>query len=253
MWNAPKVGYLVGFMVLKNLPDYDAVLVRLIHSELLAVLPRKWMIRNYRQGETGWASIVEIKGPRITLSQRNPVYVRKMIEYLFSDVLVKNSMKVKRVAGISGSNLYKVAIDPGSVPVETSDDLFDFLKPHFNGFEPSTYFGEGTRMYFVRFDPDPERYVLNALCPPGRRELVLKVIYLEEMRKVRLLVDAQNAGLFIGRKGENLITAMKLTDLEIEVKGVSMDVYQEFRKSFPETALNFTGLSRLNSMDGGEE
>jgi hypothetical protein len=49
------IGYLVPFTILKGLPDYEAYLVVLINKGIMAQLPRKYAMHDYKIGESGWA------------------------------------------------------------------------------------------------------------------------------------------------------------------------------------------------------
>lgn len=230
MFRLLKIGYLVGFMVIKNMPDYDSFLVKLIDSEILALLPREWARKVYKVGETGWAAIFSIEGTRTTLSQKSPQYVRKMLEYLLSDASRLHNFKFKKVAGQKGFPFYKIAIEPLGNGIKTSKDLFILLKPYLEKIRFSDYFGEGEKFSFVKYSHDVKEYVINALCPPASPEMIWKVIYYREMNKVDIITDNKYVGVFMGKKGGNVFTASKLCGVEIEVKGISNETYNKFNK-----------------------
>ncbi len=66
-----KVGYLIPFTVIKNMPDHDSYLTVIPQKGILAQLPKKYARKEYRIGDSDWASVFMIKGARITLSQKS--------------------------------------------------------------------------------------------------------------------------------------------------------------------------------------
>lgn len=271
MLNLLRIGYIVPFIVLKNYSE-EAILVKLLgQSELIAILPRSAMIKNYKIGDTGFACIAMIDRARILLSQKSPLYVRKMLEYLLADAIIENRLKIKKIAGMRKSRFYKVAIgsfydvnpkkiksvqnneegittdddtvefitddDPAEIEdevvpkqyvINNNEELYERLKPALKEIDIKEYFEENTKFSFVRFSYDKKEYVLNALCPPGKRESIYKVIYYSEMNRVSLLMENSSVGFLKGRNGENIAIATKLCDVEIEVNGVSNEVYNKF-------------------------
>lgn len=226
--NAPKVGYIVGFIILKALPDYDAYLCKLMDSPLLALLPKKYSRKEYKIGDTDWACIFDMNGPRITLSQKSPQYVKKILEYLLLPILEEKNLKLKHVAWARGFRYHKVAIETPDSVIADSKELYQILQPSLEKINLKEYFSE--KISFVKYSKDLKEYVINALCPPGDKNKIWKVIYHEEIGKIVVLVDNSVLGLFIGKGGENCLTASKLCGLEVEIKGISSSVYEMFTK-----------------------
>jgi len=214
MLTSIKVGYLVPFMVLKALPDYDSYFCNLIGTELYSLLPKKFSNRPYKVGESGWAAVFELKPPRIILSQKSPQYVRKTIESRFHGVLAANGMEIKRVATVSQADFFKVAVhcSNGTMSAREIYELFkpgeDTLREHIGG-----------KVYFVLFSHIKKQFALNALVP-APIDRVRKVIYFEDMNSADVLVDRADVGLFMGKYKTNLTTAMKLTGVSINIMGI---------------------------------
>jgi len=223
-----KIGYIAGFTILKALPDYDAYLCKLMDSPLLALLPKNHSRKEYKVGETDWACIFDINGPRVTLSQKSPQYVRKILEYLLLPVLEEKNLKLKHVAWGAGFRYHKVAIETPDSVIADSKELYQTLQPSLEKINIKEYFSE--KLSFVKYSKDIKEYVINALCPPGDKNKVWKVIHHEEVGKIVVLVESSGIGLFIGKGGENRIVASKLCGCEVEIKGVSSSVYETFTK-----------------------
>jgi len=225
-----KVGYITGFTVLKALPGYDTYLCKLSNSPTLALLPKKWARKEYRVGETDWASIDKIEGPRVTLSQKSPQYIRKILEYLLLPALEEKQLRVKRIARASGFRYCKVAIESLNGEITDSTELYSVLKPYLEKVNLRDYFFE--KLSFVAYSSDLTKFVVNALCPPGSRDKIWKVTHHKELRKVVILVDSTCVGLFKGKGGENCLVACKLCSVEVEVRGISTAVYDEFASTW---------------------
>lgn len=209
-----KIGYLVPFMVIKNMPDYDSFLIAISGKGILAQLPKRYANRQYRVGESGWAAVFQIKGARITLSQKSPQYVRKILEYLTIDLIRQNRIKFKKVARVAGSSFYKVAIEPLEDGL-SQVDIIKICKPYLGNVHE--YIPE--RVTLVKYSRDIEEYVTNALSPAPQKA-IQKIIYLRDMNTVRVYVEASYVGLFLGKRGANAATAAKLTSVNIEISGV---------------------------------
>jgi transcription antitermination factor NusA-like protein len=204
-----KVGYLVPFMVIKGLPDYDSYLTTLINKGILAQLPRKYTSKQYKIGETGWASIFAIRGSRIILSQKSPQYVRKILEYLLSPLIQEDKIKFKKVAKVFGSHFYKIAVESSNGA--SGKEIVKMCLPYLEG-KIKDYIDE--KIILVKYSKDIERYVINSLAP-APLEHIQKVIHIEDMNEITVYVDDKYAGLFLGAGGKNAATASKLTGIKV--------------------------------------
>lgn len=224
-----KIGYLAHFMVLKAMPDYDSYLTKILNSEVLALLPRRYARKEYKIGETGFASIYDIKGARVTLTQRSPQYVRRTLEYLLADLLARGGITIKRSSIVIGKYI-KVAIDlsdNGGRDIKDSYELGRMLEPHIRDIRLGDYFSE--KLSFVRYSSDIKKFTVNALCPPGVLDAV-KLVTLHGDREVHVMVDKKYLGLFIGKGGTNLALVSKMCNLEkIEIKGIEEEVINRYQ------------------------
>jgi N utilization substance protein A len=89
---------------------------------------------------------------------------------------------------------------------------------------------EGEKIDVLKFDPDPQRFIKNALSPAEVRD----VIILDEAKhKALAIVSETQLSLAIGKQGLNVRLANRLADWEIDVKTHSqfeeMDIVSEPR------------------------
>jgi N utilization substance protein A len=74
---------------------------------------------------------------------------------------------------------------------------------------------EGEKIDVLKFDPDPQRFVKNALSPAEVREVI---ILDESKHKALAIVSESQLSLAIGKQGLNVRLANRLTDWDIDVK-----------------------------------
>ena len=75
----------------------------------------------------------------------------------------------------------------------------------------------GERLDVIRYDSEPENYIKNALSPA--KELIVMVTNSDSKTKQALAIaDGDNYKLAIGKGGQNVKLASKLTGYDIDVK-----------------------------------
>jgi len=210
-----KVGYLVPFMILKALPDYDSYFCNLIGTDLYSLLPKKYSKKTYKIGDTDWAAIFDIKPPKIIISQKSPQYVRKTLESRFFDILAHNHLKIKRVASIGSANFFKVAVQCNSKNgVLNGKDIYEIFKPY----QDTMHEHIERKVYFVMYSNVKKDFAVNALVP-APIDRVRRVIFYEDMNKVEVIIDEADVGIFYGKNKTNVLSAIKLTGVNIEIIG----------------------------------
>ena len=208
-----NIGYLVPFTILKGLPDYEAYLVVLINKGIMAQLPRKYAMHDYKIGETGWASVFNIRGATVILSQKSTQYVRKVMEHILTPLLLDSRIKVKRVAKMAGGSFYKVAVE--SLTDMSNGDLLDEIRPYLE--ETKDYIAE--KVIIVKYSNDAQEYIANSLVPAPVKE-IKHIRILKNIKRASVIVPEEYVGYFLGPKAMNVLTAAKLTGYKIEITGV---------------------------------
>jgi transcription antitermination factor NusA-like protein len=225
-----NVGYITGFIVMKSLPDYDSYLCKLLDSQFIAQLPKRWARKQYKIGDSDWAAIFDVAGARVTLSQKSPQYVRKILEHLLMPACAELNLKIKRTAWANGGGWHKVAVHPQNGDIGSSRDLEEALKPYLEKINTKDYIAEN--ISFVRYSEDIGTFVVNALCPPGPEDKIYKVIHHMELNRVDIMADNSAIPTILGIKGRNIVLAQKLCKCDIAVKPLSIDTYDKFKKIF---------------------
>jgi N utilization substance protein A len=73
------------------------------------------------------------------------------------------------------------------------------------------------KLILLKWDKLPERYIANALSPAK----VLDVVIDEENKSAKIVVEDNQLSLAIGKEGQNVRLAAKLTGWKIDIKSQS--------------------------------
>ncbi|MDO8785672.1 MAG: transcription termination factor NusA [Syntrophales bacterium] len=176
----------------------------------------------YKRGERIRAYICDVKksskGPQIILSRTHPGFIRALFEIEVPEI----SEKLIEVVNISR--------EPGKrtkISVRTKDKDIDPVGAcvGMRGSRVQSVVQElrGEKIDIVPYSDDHAAYVCNALSPAR----VSKVFMDEGNRSMEVIVPDDQLSLAIGKNGQNVRLAVKLTGWKIDVKSESMAVRQE--------------------------
>lgn len=213
-----KVNYLVPFLVVKNLPNHHSYLCNIVNTQVFAQLPKTKAKKQYKVGDSDWASVFQIKGSRIILSQKSPAYIRKLLEFVLTEVLIKNQIKIAKIA--SFKNFFKVLIK--SETVKSNKELFEILEPHLQSDKFIEHF-YGYKFAFVKYHKNVEDLIKSLLVYEDK---ITKVVFFSSLGVATVYVEDGATGLVIGEGGRNVVTAKKLyqflnkSNIEIEIKTI---------------------------------
>lgn len=149
------------------------------------------------------------KGPQVQVSRANNGFVKKLFEIEIPEV-ASGDVEIKNIARDPG-NRCKVAIFS--------------TKPHIDalgacvgnrGVRINTIMGElnGEKIDLVLYSDDPLEYIAKALAPAE----VLSVEINESLKASQVIVSDDKLSLAIGKKGQNVRLAARLTGWKIDVK-----------------------------------
>lgn len=156
------------------------------------------------------------KGPFIMLSRSHYGFLKRLLEIEIPE-LSDGTVMLYSVAREAGSRS-KIAvyteytnIDPlGAVIGEKGRRIASVLKEL-----------NGEKIDVVLYDKDPVKFIQNALSPAKNVKVTIK----DETKKEALaLADDDNLSLAIGKKGQNVKLASRLTHYKIEVKSGSSNL-----------------------------
>ena len=150
------------------------------------------------------------KGPFIMLSRSHYGFVKRLLEIEIPE-LSDGTVMLYSVAREAGSRS-KIAVyteytnvDPiGAVIGEKGRRIASVLKEL-----------NGEKIDVILYDKDPIKFIANALSPAKNVKVSIKN---EDKKEALALVDDENLSLAIGKKGQNVKLASRLTHYKIEVK-----------------------------------
>lgn len=153
------------------------------------------------------------KGPFILLSRSHYGFVKRLLEIEIPE-LSDGTIMLYSVAREAGSRT-KIAVyteytnvDPlGAVIGEKGRRIASVLKEL-----------KGEKIDVILYDNDPERFIANALSPAKDVKVTIKNA---DKKEALAVVNDENLSLAIGRKGQNVKLASRLTHYKIEVKSES--------------------------------
>lgn len=180
-----------------------------------AILPAKEQIPKevFRQGDRIRAYVLDVKkiskGPQIVLSRTHPHFV---IQLFHSEVpeIAEGIVSIISAAREPGSRA-KIAViskNPDVDPVGACVGM--------KGSRVQNVVQElrGEKIDIVPWNMDPAKFVVNALAPA----IISKVIIDQANRSMEVIVPDDQLSLAIGKRGQNVRLASKLTNWRIDVK-----------------------------------
>jgi len=156
----------------------------------------------------------DAKGPGIILSRTHPSLVQKLFEIEVPEIFA-GTVEIKAMAREAGSRT-KIAVSSSE---EGIDPIGSCVGQ--KGTRVQAVIDElgGEKIDIIEWNNDPAKFISNALSPA-------KVLYVEldeEKREARVFVPADQLSLAIGKQGQNVRLAAKLTGWKIDVVGGSAD------------------------------
>jgi len=202
-----------------------------------AILPRKEQSRaeSYAQGDRVRAVIRAVgksaKGPQIVLSRTDPALLIKLFEQEVPEIY-DGTVMIRGAVREAGDRA-KVAVFSRERDVDPVGACVGM-----KGTRVQAIIRElrGEKIDIVDYSDDPVQFVMNALSPAK----VQRVTIVDDKEKVmEVVVEDSQLSLAIGKKGQNVRLAAKLTGWRIDIKSE-----EEKRK---EVELQFGALEAANA------
>jgi transcription termination/antitermination protein NusA len=166
----------------------------------------------YRPGDRIVAFVKNIdresRGPMIILSRQSPTLVDKLFEAEVPEIY-EGIVKIVGVAREPGSRS-KIAVTTRDADVDPVGACVGIKGSRVQAVVQEL---RGEKIDIVPYDPDPARYIINAIQPAE----VNKVIVDEADHRMELVVPDEKLSLAIGRKGQNVRLAAQLTGWKLDI------------------------------------
>lgn len=182
-----------------------------------AILPFDEQIpgERFRQGERVRAYLYSVeestRGVFIRVSRSHPRFLLKLFEQEAPE-LANGAIEIKAIAREPGSRS-KVAVHAVDEHIDPVGALVGQ-----RGVRVSTVMSElgGEKIDIIEWDPEPAHFIEDALSPAK----VLDVVIDEDEHKATVEVSEDQQSLAIGRGGQNVRLAAKLTGWRIDIQSV---------------------------------
>lgn len=183
------------------------------------LFPSEQMEReNYRIGQRLKVYVLKVdagtKGPGITLSRIHPEMVKKMFELEVPEIFA-GTVEIKAIAREAGERT-KIAV---ASTEEGVDPIGSCVGQ--KGTRVQTIIDElgGEKIDIILWNDDTSKFISAALSPAK----VLKVDINEARKEAIANVPEDQLSLAIGKRGQNVRLAAKLTDWKIDIVGLNLD------------------------------
>ena len=198
-----------------------------------AILPREEQIRGerYRIGERTRALLFLVeethRGINLFLSRSHPKFIAKLFEIEIPEIS-NGAVEIKNIAREAGSRS-KIAVvskQEGIDPVGSCVGQ--------KGVRISTIISElgGEKIDIIEWSDNPEELIGNALSPAK----IIEVKANEKTREAEVIVDEDQLSLAIGKMGQNVRLAAKITGWKIDIKSKAGEVVAQANEEGEVTA-----------------
>ncbi len=202
--------------------DGGSIIVNLGRAEAVVPVAEQIPREVYKRGERIRGYIYEVKkiskGPQICISRTHPGFVKALFEVEVPEIAEKMI------------EIVNVAREPGKrskISVKTKDRDIDPVGAcvGMRGSRVQSVVQElrGEKIDIIPYSDNQSQYVCSTLAPAK----VSKVIVDEENRAMEVIVPDDQLSLAIGKSGQNVRLAVKITGWKIDVKSETMADSQE--------------------------
>jgi N utilization substance protein A len=220
--------------------DKGAAVINLGRTEAILPIPEQIPTETYRQGDRVRAYVLEVKkiskGPQIILSRTHPQFLASLFEMEVPEI----SQKIVRIINVvrepgSRSKISVASedkdVDPVGACVGVKGNRVQYVVQEL----------KGEKIDIISWNPDPAKYICNALAPAE----IIRVIIDEVNRSMEVVVPDEQLSLAIGKRGQNVRLASRLTGWKIDVKSESK--YTKSMRDGYQSLLQITGVGEATA------
>jgi len=169
---------------------------------------------NYRIGQRVKVYIVKVesdtKGPGILLSRTHPEMVRRIFELEVPEIFA-GTVEINAIAREAGGRT-KIAV---SSKEEGIDPIGSCVGQKGTRVQAVIEELSGEKIDIIQWNKDPKKFISAAMSPAK----VLSIEIDEATRQAKVIVPEDQLSLAIGKRGQNVRLAAKLTEWKIDVIG----------------------------------
>jgi len=205
-----RIGELVNGIIMRQ--EKGNYIIDIGKTEAILPLREQAPRESYKQGDRIRAYLLDVrstsKGPQIVLSRSHPELVAKLFEMEVPEIY-ENIVEIKGAVREAG--------DRTKIAVQSKDSAVDPVGAcvGMKGSRVQAVVRElrGEKIDIIPWTEDPRTFISKALSPAA----VEKVAVDEEEKSALVIVSDQQLSLAIGKKGQNVRLAAKLTGWKIDI------------------------------------
>lgn len=224
---ADKEGNIISCIIQRV--EQGQVIVDLGRAEAVMPIAEQVSSERYRSGQRLKVYLLEVskvaKGPMLVVSRSHPKLLKRLFELEIPEVY-NGTVDIKAVAREAGARS-KVAVaarQQGIDPVGCCVGL--------RGIRIQNIVSElnGEKIDVVAWSSEVTEFIANALSPAQ----VVKVFLIEEEQTARVVIPDRQLSLAIGKEGQNVRLAVRLTGWRIDIISVSAAEAEKAKVPAPE-------------------
>lgn len=215
--------------------DRGSIIVNLGRTE--AVVPSQEQVprENYRRGDRIRAYVLDVlheaRGPQIILSRTHPGFLTMLFKTEVPEIS-EGIVEIKAAAREPGSRA-KIAVVSNASDIDPVGACVGMKGSRVQSVVQEL---KGEKIDIIPWHADPARFVCSALSPAE----ISRVVIDEVSRSMEVIVPDEHLSIAIGRRGQNVRLACKLTGWNIDVKSESE--YSRAMKEGYESLLALPGM-----------
>ncbi|MDR2599101.1 MAG: transcription termination factor NusA [Oscillospiraceae bacterium] len=186
------------------------------HTEAMLSASERIPGEYLRDGDRIKVYVIEVKkstrGPQILISRTHPGLVKRLFELEVPEI-GEGIVEIRSIAREAG-NRTKIAVESNDADVEPIGACVGSKGSRVNAIVSEL---GGEKIDIVRYSDDPTEYIASALAPSE----VIDVQMLEDGKSCRVIVPDNQLSLAIGKEGQNVRLAARLTGYKIDIKSES--------------------------------
>ena len=192
--------------------DKGGIIANLGRTEAELSVKEQIPRESYKQGDRIRAYIMDVKqfsrGPQIVLSRTHPNFLSALFENEVPE-MSEGIVSIVQVAREPGSRS-KIAVNSKDSDVDPVGACVGMKGSRVQAVVQEL---RGEKIDIVTWDPDPAKFICNALAPAE----IVRVIVDEENRSMEVVVPDDQLSLAIGKRGQNVRLASKLSGWRLDV------------------------------------
>ncbi len=217
--------------------EFGNIIVDIGRAEALLKKDQQIRGENFKVNDRIKAFVLDVrpetKGPQIFLSRTCDKFMQKLFEMEVPEIY-DNIIEIKAIAREPGSKA-KVAVYAADISI---DPVGSCVGVRGNRVRAITNELHGEKIDVVLWDKNVAQFVINAMTPAQ----ISKIVFNEEKRRVETVVPDDQLSIAIGRRGQNVRLASKITGLAIDVMTEDQESKRRTEEFNSNTELFIKGL-----------